>query len=101
MKCIACLQDNTLALNVYVQPRASKNRVAGLHGSAVKICVTAPPVENNANAAVIHLIAKLLGVSKSSVSIKSGSQARNKKVIISNLALREAQEALTRALSKT
>ncbi len=101
MKCITCLQDKTLALNVYVQPRASKNRVAGMHGSAVKICVTAPPVENNANAAVIHLIAKLLGVSKSSVSIKSGSQARNKKVIIRNLALKEAQEALTRVLSKT
>jgi uncharacterized protein (TIGR00251 family) len=101
MKCITCLQDKTLALNVYVQPRASKNRVAGMHGSAVKICVTAPPVENNANAAVIHLIAKLLGVSKSSVSIKKGSQARNKKVIIRNLALKEAQEALTRVLSKT
>jgi uncharacterized protein (TIGR00251 family) len=101
MKCITCLQDNTLALNVFVQPRASKNRVAGMHGSAVKICVTAPPVENSANEAVIRLIAKLLGVSKSSVSIKSGRQARNKKVIISNLALQEAHEALARALSKT
>lgn len=101
MKYLTCLQSNTLALNVYVQPRASKNRVAGLHGSAVKICVTAPPVESNANKAVIHLIAKLFGVSKSSVSIKSGTQARNKKIIISNLALKEAQEALSRALSKT
>jgi uncharacterized protein YggU (UPF0235/DUF167 family) len=72
-----------------------------MHGSAIKICVTAPPVENNANEAVIHLIAKLLGVSKSSVAIKSGRQARNKRVIISNLALQEAQEALARALSKT
>lgn len=98
MKCIACLQDNTLALNVYVQPRASKNRVAGMYGNAIKICVTAPPVENSANEAVIHFIAKLLGVSKSSVSIKSGTQARNKKLIICNLALKEAQEALTRAL---
>jgi len=98
MKCIACLQDNTLALNVYVQPRASKTRVAGLHGNAIKICVTAPPVENSANEAVIHFIAKLLGVSKSSVSIKSGTQARNKKLIICNLALKEAQETLTRAL---
>ena len=101
MKCITCLQDNTLALNVYVQPRASKNRVAGLHGSAIKVCVTAPPVENNANEAVIHLLARLLGVSKSSVSIKSGRQARSKKIIIRNLTLGDAQEALARALSKT
>jgi uncharacterized protein (TIGR00251 family) len=101
MKCIISQQDNTLALNVYVQPRASQNRVAGMHGNAVKICVTAPPVENNANEAVIHFIAKLLGVSKSSLSIKSGRQARNKKIIISNLALQDAHEALARALAKT
>jgi uncharacterized protein (TIGR00251 family) len=101
MKCITSQQDNTLALNVYVQPRASQNRVAGMHGNAVKICVTAPPVENNANEAVIHFIAKLLGVSKSSLSIKSGRQARNKKIIISNLALQDAHEALARALAKT
>ncbi len=101
MKCISCLQNNSLALNVYVQPRASKNRVAGMHGSAIKICVTAPPVENKANEAVINLIAELLEVPKSSVSIKSGKQGRSKKVLISNLALKEAQEALARTLSKT
>jgi len=101
MKCIARLQNKTLALNVYVQPRASKNRVAGMHGSAIKVCVTAPPVENKANEAVIHFIADLFGVPKSSISIKSGRQGRNKKVLIMNLTLDEAQEILSRALSKT
>jgi uncharacterized protein (TIGR00251 family) len=101
MKCITCLQNKSLALNVYVQPRASKNRVAGMHGSAIKICVTAAPVENKANEAVIHLVAALLRVPKSSVSIKSGRQGRNKKVLINNLALTEAQEALARILSPT
>ena len=101
MKCITCLQNMSLALNVYVQPRASKNRVAGMHGSAIKICVTAPPVENKANEAVIHFIADILGVPKSSVSIKSGKQSRAKKVLINNLALEEAQKVLSRTLSKT
>jgi uncharacterized protein (TIGR00251 family) len=101
MKCIACLQNKSLALHVYVQPRASKNRVTGMHGSAIKICVTAPPVANKANEAVIHLVADILGVPKSSVSIKSGRQSRTKKVLINNLALKEAQKALSRALSKT
>ena len=101
MKCIARLQNKTLALNVYVQPRASKNRVAGMHGSAIKVCVTAPPVENKANESVIHFIADLFGVPKSSISIKSGRQGRNKKVLIMSLALGEAQEILSRALSKT
>jgi len=91
----------SLALNVYVQPRASKNRVAGMHGSAIKICVTAPPVKNKANEAVIHFIADILGVPKASVSIKSGKQSRAKKVLINNLALEEAQKVLSRTLSKT
>lgn len=101
MKCITCLQKKSLALSVYVQPRASHNRVTGMHGSALKVCVTAPPVENKANDAVVHFIADLFGVPKSSVSIKSGRQGRNKKVIITNLSPGEAQEALSRALAKT
>jgi uncharacterized protein (TIGR00251 family) len=72
-----------------------------MHGSALKVCVTAPPVENKANDAVVHFIADLFGVPKSSVSIKSGRQGRNKKVIITNLSPGEAQEALSRALART
>jgi uncharacterized protein (TIGR00251 family) len=98
MKCLSCLQNNSLTLDVYVQPRASRTRVAGMHGSAIKICVTAPPVENKANQAVIDFIADLLGVSKSAVSIKSGSQGRSKKLLINNLALHEAQEILDRTI---
>ena len=101
MKCIAGLQDNSLALNVYVQPRASSNRVAGMHGSAIKVCVTAPPLENKANAAVVHFIADLFGLPKSAVSIKSGRQGRNKKVLIMNLTLGEAKEILSKALAET
>ena len=101
MKCISCLQDKSLALHVYVQPRASQNRVAGIHGSAIKVCITAPPVENKANEAVIRFMADLFGVPKSSVSIKSGRQGRNKKVIIMNLTLGEAEEILSKALDKT
>ena len=84
-----------------MQPRASHNRVTGMHGNALKVCVTAPPVENKANDAVVHFIADLFGVPKSSVSIKSGRQGRNKKVIITNLSPGEAQEALSRALART
>ena len=101
MKCLACLQNNSLALRVYVQPRASRNRVGGMHGNALKISVTAPPVENKANEAVIHLIADILKVPKSSLAIKSGKQSRNKTVLINNLALNDAEESLSRVLAKT
>jgi len=100
MKCLSCLQNKNLALRVYVQPRASKNRIVGVHGNSVKVCVTAPPVENKANEAVIELIADLFRVPRSAVSIKRGKQGRNKKVLISNLSLSKASETLTLALSK-
>jgi len=72
-----------------------------MHGNAVKVCITAPPVENKGNEAVIYFIADLFGVPKSAVSVKSGKQGRNKKVVIANLALDEARDILARALAKT
>ena len=99
MKYISCLQTNSLTLSVYVQPKASKNRIAGLHRNSVKICVTAPPTENKANEAVIKFIAGLFRVPKSAVSIKSGRQSRNKKILISNLNLDKARDILAEALS--
>jgi uncharacterized protein (TIGR00251 family) len=99
MQCITSLQNNSLALDIHVQPRSSRNRVAGLHGSAVKVCVTAPPVDNKANAAVIKLLASFFGVPRSSLAIKSGSQGRSKRVLISNLDLQEARKRLSQALT--
>ena len=99
MDCITNLKNNSLAFAVYVQPRASRNRIAGMHGNAIKICVTAPPIENKANGAVIHFFADLFGVPKSAVSIKSGRQGRNKKVLITDLTREEAQKTLSRAFS--
>jgi len=101
MEYISPLQNKGLVLNLYVQPRASQNRLAGLHGSAVKLCVTAPAVENKANEAVIQFVAGLFGIPKSAVSIKSGRQARNKKVLIINIALAEAKEVLAKALANS
>ena len=99
MKCVTALQNNTLALNVYVQPRASKQRLAGMHGDALKICITAPPVENKGNEAIISFIANLFRVPKGAVTIKSGRQGRRKKVLIAGLSPGEAREVLGRALS--
>ena len=100
MKCISSFSNNDIALNVYVQPRASKNRLAGMHGSSIKVCLTAPPVENKANEAVIHFFADLFGVPKTAVAIKSGKQSRSKKLLISNLSLNKAKETLSAALAK-
>jgi hypothetical protein len=71
-----------LIFNIRVQPRASQNRVVGLYGDALKINLTAPPVDNAANKACGAFLADLLSVPKSAVSILSGQTGRNKQVMI-------------------
>ena len=67
---------------VLVQPRSSKNMLAGLHNDALKIKLTAPPVNNAANRMSIEFLAKALGVPKSSLEIVSGHTSRNKQVLL-------------------
>ena len=71
-----------MTVTVFVQPRSSKNSIVGLHGDALKIRLTAPPVEGAANKMCIEFLAKQLGVSKSSLSIISGHSSRTKRILI-------------------
>ena len=70
-----------LTFKIAVQPRASRNQVAGLKGDALKIRLTAPPVDGAANKACLQFLAKTLGVPKSSLSIQSGETGRNKLIL--------------------
>jgi uncharacterized protein (TIGR00251 family) len=72
-------------LIVRVLPRASRNQVVGVEQGAIKIKLTAPPVEGAANAALIEFVAGWLGVRKSAVSIVSGEKARHKRVQVAGL----------------
>ena len=71
-----------LSFKIRVQPRASKNQVTGLYGDALKISLTAPPVDNAANKACAAFLANSLGIAKSSVRIVSGHTGRNKQVMV-------------------
>jgi len=71
-----------LLINVRVQPKSSKNAIAGTHEDALKINLNAPPVEGKANKALIQLIAKLLRCPKSAVEIISGQANRNKRLLV-------------------
>lgn len=88
------LPDGTLLLKLLVQPRASKNELAGLHGDALKLRLTTPPVEGRANQAVIAFLAKRLHLPKSALTLKSGQQSREKQVVISGCAEDKARELL-------
>ena len=83
------------AFPVHVVPRASKNEIAGRQGEAVKVRLTAPPVEGAANEALIGLLSEVLGVRKSHIEILSGHSARNKIVCVVGLMPREVEARLS------
>ena len=74
--------DDGLLLNVYIQPRASKNQLCGIQGDALKIWLTSPPVDGAANKLCREFVAELFKTSKSSVIILSGETSRHKRLKI-------------------
>ena len=71
-----------VTLTVFVQPRSSKNMIAGLHNDALKIKLTSPPVDGAANKMCVQYLAKCLKVPKSSIEIVSGHKSRTKQVLL-------------------
>lgn len=72
-------------LSLYVQPRAGKNELAGMHDGALKLRLTTPPVDGRANKAVIAFLSKKLKISKSSVTLRAGLKSRRKQLWISGI----------------
>ena len=73
---------STVTFSVRVQPRASKDEIAGIMDGAMKVRLRAPALENRANEALVEFLADLLKTSKSAVRIQSGAQSRIKRVEI-------------------
>jgi uncharacterized protein len=72
----------TVSLRVRVQPRASRDTVAGEWDGALKVRLTAPPVDDRANEALCRLLAERLNVSRAAVRITGGAHSRTKQVEI-------------------
>ena len=87
-----------VSLNILVQPRSSRNRLVGLHGDRLKIQVTAPPLDNRANAMVQELFSELLGIPRHAVEIARGQTAREKTVLVRGLRLAQVQALVEAAL---
>ena len=83
-----------VTFSVKVHPRARKNAVTGEVGDALKVSLTAPPVNGKANDACIDFFAKLLKVPRSSVTIATGHTSRNKVIRITGLTGQQVRERL-------
>jgi hypothetical protein len=79
---------------VKVHPRAKKNAITGEIGDALKLALTAPPVDGKANQACIDFFAKLLKAPRSSVTIAAGHTSRNKVVRVAGLSAEEVRQRL-------
>jgi hypothetical protein len=89
--------DGGVALEVLVQPRASRAKLGPIHDGRLKVAVTSPPVDGEANAAVIELLAKQLGLARGAVTVIAGMSSRRKTVRIA--AARAALDALLAGLA--
>jgi len=72
--------NGAVTFAVKLVPRASRNELVGVEGDALKIRLTAPPVEGKANAALVKFLAEFLKVSRSQIEIVSGEKSKHKMV---------------------
>lgn len=73
-------------LSVRVQPRASRRRIVGPHGGALKVAITAPPVDGAANKDLIDYLASAFGVPRGRLRLLRGATGRSKVVLFEDLA---------------
>lgn len=87
-------KEGDAVLSLYIRTKASQNRFCGLHGEELKLAITAPPVEGQANKAVQAFVARFFGVAKAAVILASGQQSRHKRLIIKGIAGAEARRKI-------
>lgn len=83
MNAVEQLSD-AMVLRLYIQPKASRDQIVGLHGEELKVAITAPPVDGQANAHLIKFLAKQFKVAKGMIVIEKGELGRHKQVRINN-----------------
>lgn len=79
------IRENGVSLSIRVQPRASRNEVAGVLGEELKIALTSPPVDGEANKACIEFLAKMFSCPKKKVMIENGFTGRSKRIFLEDL----------------
>ncbi|MDR2386392.1 MAG: DUF167 domain-containing protein [Deltaproteobacteria bacterium] len=87
-------------LRVKLNPRSSRDRLVGRLGDLLKVNLTSPPVDGQANQALIKFLAKILKLAPSSLSLAQGASSRDKLIVVNGLSPEELWARLDRALDK-
>jgi len=85
---------NSVELPITVLPRSSRNTVVGLQDNRLKIKISRPPVDGQANAACCRLLAKLFNIPASKVTVVRGHSSRRKTIRLEGVSAEAAQEVL-------
>lgn len=93
--CPSATLDDMARIVLYCQPGAKQTRIAGLHDGKPKIQLRAPPVDGEANKALIAFLSELCALPKSCVTIENGTSSRTKRINVEGL----SDEALRRLLT--
>lgn len=91
-------EDGAVTFAVRAQPRSSREAVEGVREGALRVALTAPPVEGEANAALVALLAKALGRPKRDVAVIAGAANRSKRVRVAGLSADEVRARLAAAV---
>lgn len=89
-------QEGAVIFPVRVQPRASKDEIAGVMDGALKVRLRAPALEDRANEALCEYLAELLKTPKAAVRILSGHHSRTKRVEVRGVTQQQVLALLTR-----
>jgi uncharacterized protein (TIGR00251 family) len=81
-----------ITIEILVQPRASRAKIGPMHDGRIKVAVTAPPVDGEANAAVIELLARRLGIARGDIAVIAGASSRRKTLRIANVSAAQVAE---------
>ena len=91
-------KDGKTILRVHVQPRSARNCCRGIHADALKVAITAPPVDGKANQEVVDYLAELLDVRRRDIELVSGATSRKKVFWVTTLSSATVLEKIDAAL---
>lgn len=92
--------DKGLEVRVFVLPRSSESKIIGIHDGSLKIKLTKPPIDGQANAACCQLVAKRLGVPKSQVMVTRGHASRQKTLFVKGVSEKQLKQRLYNEFKK-
>ncbi|MGA7668911.1 MAG: DUF167 domain-containing protein [Nitrolancea sp.] len=90
-------REDGILISVHVSPRSSRTAVGGMVDGALRVRLTAPPVDNAANEALVKMLAEFFGLPKSNVAVVSGATSRRKQVLLRGLSMDDVERRLVSA----